>query len=380
MIVIPANASPARRWLAHLVRTAAGSVRAGDPFDDDFVFEEAAVLALARRHRVAPLLHLGFAKGRIGDPLPAGFREQCRNFFHATLRKNTVALEIGSCVLTELASGKIPAAPLKGWALVDGSSPAYDDPGVRPMDDLDLMVRRRDLERACGVLTALGFDLVTGRTAARLAGGHEVAFHRCVGGIHLFVELHWAWAGPQSLLREFALSGDRFLASLCEEVPRRAGFLAPTRLGHLLFVAVHAARHALGRWIWLLDIHRLVTSAPLDWDELVRSAHQLRVSRAIYAGLAAARELLRTPVPKEVLSELSPGPVRRQLLHRSLAASHGETSTATSGRVAKLLLGESWWNVARTAAWAAAPGRPWYQERGLDPSLMRRLRGNGGTA
>ena len=379
MIVIPANASPARRWLAHLVRAAAGSIRAGDPFDDDFAFEEAAVLALARRHRVAPLLHLGFAKGVIGDLLPASFREQCRNAYHATLCKNTVALEIGSCVLTELASEGIPAAPLKGWTLIDGFSPVYEDPGVRPMDDLDLIVRRQDLERASAVLTALGFDLVTGRTAARLAGGHEVAFHRRIGGIDLFVELHWAWAGPQSLLREFALSGDRFIDGFCEEVPGREGYVVPTRLGHLIFVAVHAARHAFGRWIWLLDIHRLLTSAPLDWGELVRAARELRVSRAVYAGLAAARELLRTPVPREVLSELSPGLVRRQLLHRSLAASHGETSTATSGRVAKLLLGESWWNVARTATWAAAPGRTWYEERGLEPSPVRRIRGIGGT-
>jgi hypothetical protein len=380
MIVITANASPARRWLAHLVRLAAGSIRAGDPFDDDFAFEEAAVLALARRHRVAPLLHAGFAKGVIEDSLPVSFREQCRDLYHATLRKNTVALEIGSCLLTELASAGIPAAPLKGWSLVDGPSPAYDDPGARPMDDLDLMVRREDLERACGVLASLGFDLVTGRAAARLAGGHEVAYHRCVGGVHLFVEVHWAWAGPESLLRELASGGDRFLERFCEPVRGREGFVAPTRLGHLLFVAVHAARHAFGRWIWLLDLHRLLTSAPPDWEELVRFARELRVSRAIYAGLAATRELLRTPVPKEVLSELAPGPVRRQLLHRSLAASHREGGAATSGRVAKLLLGESWWTVARTATWAAAPGRPWYQERGLDPSLLRRIRGIGGTA
>lgn len=380
MIVVPVSASPARRWLAHLVRAAAGSIRAGDPFDDEFAFEEAAVLALAQRHRVAPLLHLGFANGAIGDPLPASFREQCRNAYYATLRKNTVALEIGSCVRTELASEGISAAPLKGWTLVDGSSPVYDDPGVRPMDDLDLIVRRRDLDRASGVLTALGFDPVTGRTAARLAGGHEMAFHRRIGSIHLFVALHWAWAGPQSLLREFALSGDRFLDSFCEEAPGREGFVIPTHLGHLLFVAVHAARHAFGRWIWLLDIHRSLTSAPLDWRELVRSAHALRVSRPLYAGLVAARELLRTPVPKEVLSELSPGPVRRQLLHRSLAASHGEASTPTSGRVAKLLLGESWWNVARTAAWAAVPGRSWYEDRGLDASLARRIRRSGQTA
>ena len=141
MIVIPANASPARRWLAHLVRVAAGSIRPGNPFDEAFAFEEATVLALARRHRVAPILHLGFAKGLIGDLLPASFREQCRNLYTTTLRKNTVALEIGSCVLTEFASGGIPAAPLKGWALVDGLSRAHDDPGARPVDELALMVR-----------------------------------------------------------------------------------------------------------------------------------------------------------------------------------------------------------------------------------------------
>jgi hypothetical protein len=379
MIVLPATASPAKRWLAHLVRAAAGSIRAGDLFDDDFAFEAGAVLALAARHRVAPLLHHGLVKGVIGDPLPAGFREQCRNAYYATLRKNTVALEIGGCVLTELACQGIAAAPLKGWTLVDGFAPAYDDPGVRPMDDLDLIVRREDIDRASSVLVSLGFETVTGRAAARLAGGHEIAFHRRVGGIHLFIELHWAWAGPQSLLREFAMSGDRFLESFCQQVSSRSGYFEPTRLGHLLFVGIHAARHAFGRWIWLLDIHRLVTSSLLDWGELVRTARELRVSRPIYVGLATARELLRTPVPKEVLSDLSPGPVRRQLLHRSLAASHGEVGADTSGRVAKLLLGESWWDVARTATWAAAPGRAWYEERGLEPPRLRRIRGIGDT-
>jgi hypothetical protein len=343
MIVIPANASPARRWLAHLVRVAAGSIRPGTPFDETFAFEEATVLALARRHRVAPLLHLGFAKGMIGDPLPASFREQCRDLYAATLRKNTVALEIGSCVLTELASGGIPAAPFKGWALVDGLSPAYDDPGARPVDELALMVRCQDLERVREVLESLGFDPVTDRTAARLAGGREVAFHRCVGGTHLFLELHCAWAGVQGLLREPALSGDRFLDSFCEKLRGREGFVIPTRLGQLLFVTTHAASHAFGQWIWLLDIHRLLTTAPLEWEELVRSACQLRVGRAVCDGLAAARDLLGTPVPKEVLSALAPEPVAPPHLRD------------------------------------VAPGRPWYRERGPDPTVLRRIRGIGGT-
>ena len=343
MIVIPANASPARSWLAHLVRVAAGSVGPGNRFGDAFAFEEATVLALARRHRVAPLLHLGFAKGAIGDLLPASFREQCRGIYDATLRRNTVALEIGSCVLTELASGGIPAAPLKGWALVDGHSRAHQDRGARPIDEMALMVRRQDLEPAREALGSLGFDPVTDRTTARIGGDSGVAFHRCVGGTHLFLELHHAWAGVPGLLREPALSGDRFLDAFCEKARGREGFVVPTRLGQLLFVAAHAASHAFGQWIWLIDIHRLLTGAPLEWEELLRSARQLRVGRAVCDGLAAARELLGTPVPKEVLSELAPEPMSRPLLH------------------------------------SVASGWSWYRERGTDPAVLRRIRGIGGT-
>ena len=368
MIVLTHHASPERRWLAHLVRAAAGAIRPGDRFDDDLPFEGLHVAELALRHRVAGLVHRGLAEGRIADALPSAFRERCRQVYFATLRKSTVAVEVGSAVLDALAEAGVAAAPLKGHALLDGPEAVYEDPGVRPLDDVDLIVARADLERAAGVLAELGFRPIAGRADARLAGGHELALHRTVAGIQLFVELHWAWAGSESLLRDFGLSGERFLAEYCDE--SRGGRLHPGRVGHLLFVAVHAARHAFSRWIWLVDLHRLVECGPpLDWDAVVAAARALRVRRPLYAGLLAARELLRTPVPKETLAALAPGPLRRQLLHRSLAASGAAASTPTPGRVAKLLLGESWWDVARTAAWAAAPGRAWYEERGAGPGL-----------
>ncbi len=211
------------------------------------------------------------------------------------------------------------------------------------------------------MLGTLGFTLVTGRRQARLAAGHELAFHRPIGRVNLFIELHWAWAGTESLMREYALSGETFLRDWCE--PAGDG-IAPTRIGHLIFVAVHAARHAFSRWIWLVDLHRIVTSGgELDWEALLDAARTLRVRRPLYAGLTAARELVRTPVPQEVLARLAPGPVRRQLLHRTLAAQADAHDARTPGRVAKVLLGESWWDVARTAAWAAAPGRAWYEDR-----------------
>jgi hypothetical protein len=378
-VIVPSHRAPAeRRWLAHLTRAAAGVIRAGDRFDDDAPFDADAVAALALRHRVAPLLHRGFESGRIADPVPAGFRARCRGLYWATLRKSAVAVEVGSAALAELRAAGVAAAPLKGLALLSGPGAVYDDPGTRPMDDVDVIVARRDVDRAVAVLERLGFAVATDRRQARLAGGHELALHRRVGGVDLFLELHWAWAGPESLLRSFALPGERFLREHC--APDGQGGLAPTRVGHLLFVAVHAARHAFGRWLWLLDLHRLVEEPAPDWDAVLAGARGLRARRPLYAGLAASRELLRSPVPKEVLTALAPGPVRRSLLHRSLAASEARPASRSRGRVAKLLLGESWWDVARTAAWAAAPGPAWYAERRTHPPTRPSARPSGPPA
>jgi len=381
VIVVPPKASAARRWLAHLVRAAAGSIRPRDPFDDDLVFDCEAVLRLARRHRVAPLVHRAQCDGRIGDALPQAFTEECRSIYFATLRKNIVALDAGETVLAALAAHGIVAAPLKGWALLTtvdrtqgGTSPVYPDPATRPMDDLDLMVSAEERGLASAVLETVGFVPIHSPRVRRslYVGGHEVAFHKRQGDIDLFLELHWASAGPESLLRRMSFSGERFLRALCAP-DATSGQLAPTRLGNLLFAALHGARHAYERWIWLYDLHQLLTTSPLDWESLLRAARVWRVRGPLYAGLVATRELFRTPVPKEVIAALAPGLVRRGLLHRSLSASMRDEAGRRPGRVAKLLLGESWWDVARTAAWATLPGAAWYAARGEEPRFRRRL-------
>jgi hypothetical protein len=104
------------------------------------------------------------------------------------------------------------------------------------------------------------------------------------------------------------------------------------------------------------DIHRVITVVPMNWEELVTTAKRWRVRAPVYASLVATRELLGTPIPREVLRRLSPGPVRRRLLHRSLAASQGKGSSCSAARAARLLLSENWWEVARAAARNAAPG------------------------
>ena len=361
VIVLPRTGKPAQRWLAHLLRASEGSIRPGDPFDDLDPFEPRVVLRAAERARVAPLLFRALEDGRIADALPSSFRGACERLYYGSLRKNLIALETSGSLLADLAREGVPAAPLKGWSFVSGDDPIYPDCGTRPMDDLDLIIDPRDREAASKVLEGRGFRAVND-SAARLAGGHEVAYHRRVSGTDLFIELHWAWAGRESLMREFAVSGADFLSELCE--PADDGSFHQSELGALLFTALHATRHTLERWIWLVDLHRLLTRREPDWAAVIAAATRWRVRRPLYAAFAATRELLRTPIPKEVLAALAPGPVRKRLLHRSLARTAAEPKSQRSTWTVKLLLGESWWDVARTAAWAASPGEAWFAEPG----------------
>jgi hypothetical protein len=353
VIVLSEKAPAATRWLAHFVRAAAGAIRRGDRFDDDLPFDAAEILRLALQQRVAPLLHRGCEDGAIGDPVPDSFREACWRSYYATVRRNVIALETGRDVLAALGEHGVDAAPLGAWALLEGPGAVYEDVGTRPLDDLELIVAADARPRATAVLRALGL-IPTGASSPDAMGTRRALTLRARAfDVDLFVSLHATWDVPASRTRSAPVSGERFLAELCAPWSANAHVHAPTRVGNLCVAAERAGRHSLARWIWLLDLHRIVIEAPPDWDAVVRSARAWRVSGPLYAGLAATRELLRTPIPKEVVAALAPGPVRRRLLHRSLAA--GARGSARPARVARLLLGESWWDVARSAASAALP-------------------------
>ena len=84
------------------------------------------------------------------------------------------------------------------------------------------------------------------------------------------------------------------------------------------------------------------------------SAASSRAAKLAPAGLSAAVERFTTYLQVEC----------------GLAASTLERSPRPAW-TAKLLLGETWWDVARTAAWAAAPGEGWYASRGAERAERR---------
>jgi hypothetical protein len=207
-------------------------------------------------------------------------------------------------VLRVLEERSIPAMLLKGAALL---TLVYRDPGLRPMTDVDLLVRREQLRPAAQALYEAGLA-----PAAALAGREKEYARKhhhlipCVsrdGG--LAVELH----------HNVVPAGGRIRAGT-EEMWRRA---QPVKVGNAAAWApapsdllLHLAIHAAGAQVFdrslggLHDIAQTVRclGKSIDWTELVETAGAWNASRHAYCCLRLAENMLPSGIPDEAIERL----------------------------------------------------------------------------
>jgi Uncharacterised nucleotidyltransferase len=181
-----------------------------------------------------------------------------------------------------LASAGVSAIPFKGPTL---AALVYGNLSLRQFEDLDILVRDRELSRARDALFAGGFSPVLQlsdhqRASIVLSGHHEQLRHAESGTT---VELHWS-------LNNRALTHDAFEHHWWEELqPVSIGgvtmhTLGPERL--LLYLCMHGGKHSWARLSWLCDLHRALRTYPsADWDAVWRLANENGAARMVAIGL-----------------------------------------------------------------------------------------------
>jgi hypothetical protein len=174
----------------------------------------------------------------------------------------------------------------------------YPEPGLRPMDDIDVFVPPDQHREASAVLGAAGWK----EWAERDGGAHydTVLFHHDVP--HLPLELHRgleSWRDRSTHLRAM----DLWRARRPIDCLGVAAFgLAPE--DELLSLTIHAGKpfHQFERLIWAVDLAVVIETAPqgIDWDLVAARAHRLGSETVLMVGLVHARRL-GAEVPDELL-------------------------------------------------------------------------------
>ena len=304
------------RVLCRLARLTPPAAIADIPADLDWdVFAEYAI-----GHNLAPLAFTNLRdleRGGATTPVPPAVRTRLQNDYYFSLAQSTTLHAAFGALARALEAEGIGWIPLKG--LLFGRT-LYRSPDVRPMADLDFLVKPAHLDRASRLLEDLGYErsVPSGRRAT-----HDEMFERHYrrqsGDFVVKVEPHsglgqaaryrvdteglWARSVPLSGLgiTDWGESG-------------RA--LSPEdNLAHLFLHQANAVFDEIDLRS-TLDVHELVVQWTPDWDRTLALARAWRVATPMFLALSAARALMGTPVPTAIADAVRPGAMRRAWLSR----------------------------------------------------------------
>ena len=363
----PSESSGVREMRARLPQTdferLALACRVAAADGDLAVWREAALLtpdwnrllAAARSERTAPLLAHAIERAELPqDCPPADARGALRREYLAAAAKSAILGDAVARLLSSFARAGIPVIALKGLALAET---VYPSPALRPMEDLDLLIRPGDLTAAVRLLAESGYrEAWHGFPDFQRADGlvdvdlHTALLHE--GEIPTRLEVQaietealWAAAQPATIAGEagLVLSPAHQLLHLCQ---------------HLCY------HHALSGLLLHVDILALATRHPdLLTPECLGPLAATRAGRrALYHALASCERRLAWPLPAGVLDTLRPPD--QSWIEKRLEARRGTEANPSvlryylvlrslpTRRQRLRLLGElagAWWRLRRTS-------------------------------
>lgn len=254
------------------------------------------LLAGGARHRILTLLHDSLRDLPTG--MPPGLWTDLEHHERRARFRNLRLLQEMLELVRDLRAGDVEALPYKGPVL---AALLYPDPVLREYRDLDLIVRKADVERAARIVAERGYrtlDPLEGADAERYRSRDcQIHFRHPDSGILL--ELHWeVLPRPHRLGLAVEEGWDRLVdvtvaGTRCRTFPPE---------DQLLILCVHGGeKHRWMRLQMLSDVARLLASGTLDWPTVLERAARAGRSATVELGVLLAWALLDAPLPEDIL-------------------------------------------------------------------------------
>jgi Uncharacterised nucleotidyltransferase len=269
------------------------------------------LLEASIRHAVAPLLKHGLDRMSeledIGRGVPSHVLRDLHEIYVGSRRRNVRLFDaLKEVVATMRAAGAEPV----GLKDVQLAVATYPDVALRPMGDIDLLVRRSDWDAAASALASLGF-LPKPSADVPFTRKYAVGQHFRRAADDIWIDLQW-----NVMQREWDLYGEGSFTWDAEAMWTSASQIeglgfelrAPTREDMLFHLCLHLEGHRYCELILFCDIAEFLRreGGMVDWQALLELGQEYGANSSLYYVLLFAARLLDAPVPLEVLQALAP--------------------------------------------------------------------------
>src|SRR5690349_20348146 len=273
--------------------------------------------------------------GRVNPSIPPDAQKLIRE---QTERYERSAHKLGEALTTYLRSAEtrgINTIVLKGLWLCEK---IYHVPSMRPGGDIDILVRRKDVDDCLRLLAEQGIDefwpnLLKDEYFTR----HHLHQQRSTQDLNIWFEIHWALDHPYTLLTvDYESIFERAKPAQLLGAPIQEMSIPDL----LLSLAIHLVKHAVylpslfgredlariiladGMLMYYLDVTETLNLHPdIDWNLTVKLAHNWGAVDVLSSVLHVCKQYFDAPIPDSVLSTLpisKYGPVTRNLMARAV--------------------------------------------------------------
>ena len=286
-----------RDWLIKIQR---------DKIDWDYLLKK------AREEGISPLVSIRLPEivpNR--DGIPKYVTDELRKDYYLSATKNTLIFNETENILNVFNEAGLRVIVLKGAALAET---AYNNLALRPMSDVDLLVKKEDLFSIDEQLKGIGYfpsdrsvdDIDLSSTYLttldyRNTSANSPSFH-----------IHWHFVN--SSIPNYSYIHNIEMEDIWQDAEKvnianvETLIMAPHHL--IIHLSEHALRvtHSLSKLSLLCDINEAINSYKdrLDWERLIKYSLKFKLDRMVYISLYFTSKFLTAKIPEGVLLRLRP--------------------------------------------------------------------------
>jgi hypothetical protein len=268
----------------------------------------ASFVSEANRHRIAPLLYHKIDLTGAGSMFPENVLQNLRTRYLGTAGQNTVLFHQLNTLIARLNNKGIPVILLKGAHLAEF---VYADLALRPMSDLDILVREEHLSQAVQIAFDAGYRFFFDKNPEKDKNSRDFDYGIAPEFRHFqllkhletncLLEIHCFIASEDS---SFEIPAAELWRNAQPAVfnNRPVFLLSPEDL--IIHLCLHAAYDHLFDFglgaLYDISIAIKYYGEKLDWREILRRSTRWRTKQCLQLTLHFTKKWLGAEIPDEV--------------------------------------------------------------------------------